>query len=173
MTATEGIAQVNTLATHTAFSALAMANDFLILIIVLGALFLFAWFVGHGPFVALMLSFYGAYALYVVFPYMSFLPTTPDLTSFFAHCGLYLAFVFVFFLILRRVIVSDFLSIGLFGLIILSFLGAAFLIALASHTFSITSFYTFTPAITSFFASPSHFFLWFAAPAVGLFFLAR
>lgn len=172
MTATSSIAQVSNLATNTAMSVWSVANDFLIVIILLAALFLFAWYVGRGPFVALLISLYAAYAPYSIFPYTSLLPSTPPLMAFLAHVGLYAVFVLVFFLILRRVIVSDFLYIGLFGLIILSFLGAAFLIALASHIFLIAPIYHFTPAISALFPT-QYFFWWFAAPAVGLLFLAR
>lgn len=172
MTATEGIAQVSTLATNTAFTVWSAANDFLILIALFAVLFLFAWYVGRGPFVALLVSFYAAYAIYVLFPYTSFLPTKPPMTAFLGQVGLYAALALVFFLILRRTIVSDFLYIGIFGLIVLSFLGAGFLLAVASHIFSVTSFYTFTPAVAALFTS-SNFFWWFSAPAVGLLFLAR
>ncbi len=173
MTATNGIAQVNTLATHTALTAWSAASDFLIVLILLGVLFLFAWYVGRGPFVALLLAFYAAYALYVAFPYASLLPTAPPLTALFAHIGLYMGLVFAFYIILRRVVVSDFLYIGIFGLIALSFLGAAFLLALAYHIFPVASIYHFTPAIDILFAPSKYFFWWFVAPAIGLFFLAR
>lgn len=173
MTATDSIAQVSTLATHTALSAWAVANDFLIVLVLFAVLFLFAWYVGHGPFVALLLSFYAAYAVYVVFPYTSFLPATPALITFLAHFGLYAAFVLAFFIILRRVIVSDFLYIGKIGLVALSFLGAAFLVAIASHVFSVASVYQFTPAVAALFAQEQYFFWWFSAPAVGLLFFAR
>ncbi|MDD2657331.1 MAG: hypothetical protein PHD04_01560, partial [Candidatus Pacebacteria bacterium] len=78
-----------------------------------------------------------------------------------------------FYIILRRVVVSDFLYIGIFGLIILSFLGSAFLIALAYHVFPVASVYHFTPAIDLLFAAKAYFWWWFAAPAIGLFFFAR
>ncbi|MFA6408525.1 MAG: hypothetical protein WCW36_03640 [Candidatus Paceibacterota bacterium] len=173
MTASTSIAQVNTLATHTALSVWAVANNFLIVLILLAVLFLFAWYVGRGPFVALLLSFYAAYAVYSVFPYMSYLPVAPALTAFLAHIGVYAALIFVFFLILRRVVVSDFLYIGPFGLIALSFLGAGFLIALAAHAFSVTSVYQFTPTIAAYLTPAKYFFWWFSAPAIGLFFWAR
>ena len=173
MTATDGIAQVNALATHTALTAWNFGSDFLIVIVLFAVLFLFARYVGRGPFIAALLSFYGAYALYTVFPYMSYLPKSPPLTALLAHVGLYAALALAFFIILRRVIASDFLYIGLFGLFGLSFLGAGFLLALAYHVFPITDLYHFTPAVDALFAPKAYFFLWFAAPAVGLFFLAR
>lgn len=164
---------MSTLATHTALTAWSFASDFLIVLILLSVFFLFAWYVGRGPFVAVLLAFYAAYALYTVFPYMSYLPTAPALTALLAHIGLYLALTFIFYIILRRVVVSDFLYIGIFGLIALSFFGAAFLLALAYHVFSVAPVYHFTPAIDILFASKQYFFWWFIAPAVGLFFLAR
>lgn len=173
MTATTSIAQVSTLATHTALSVWMLANNFLVVLVLLAALFLFAWYVGRGPFVALLLSFYAAFAVYSVFPYMSMLPAAPAQTAFFAHAGVYATLIFGFFLILRRVIVSDFLYIGPFGLIALSFLGAGFLIALAVHSFPVTSFYKFTPEVSTYLAPAKYFFWWFSAPAIGLFFLAR
>ena len=173
MTATGTVAQISDFATNTAFSAWALANDFLIILIPLAILLLFAWYAGSGPFVSLLLSLYAAYAIYVVFPYMSFFPTEPPITAFATHAGLYAVLAFVFYLILRRIVVSDFLYIGGFGLIILAFLGAAFLIAVASQIFLVSSFYQFTPEIAVLFASKQYFFWWFSAPAIGLLFLAR
>jgi hypothetical protein len=173
MIATGTIAQVSTLATHTALSAWAVANAFLIVIILVALFFIFAKYVGRGSFVALLIAFYAAYAPYIIFPYLSLLPTAPPLTAFLAHIGLYIGLILVFFIILRRVIVSDFLYIGHFGLLILSFLGAAFLIALASHVFAIASVYNFTPAISALFSPDKYFFWWFSGPAIGLLFFAR
>ncbi len=171
--ATEGIAQVSTLATHTAITVWSGASDFLIILILLSIFFLFAYYFGRGPFVALLLAFYSAYALYVMFPYMEYLPTAPAMTALLVHMGLYIGLTLAFYIILRRVVVSDFLYVGIFGLIGLSFLGAAFLIALAYHTFPVASVYHFTPAIDILFAPKVYFFWWFTAPAIGLFFLAR
>lgn len=172
-TTTDAIAQVTTLAAHTALSAWSMASAFLIILVLLAIFFLFAWYIGRGPFVALLLAFYSAYALYVVFPYTSYLPTAPALTALLAHVGFYIVLTLLFYVILRRVVVSDFLYIGIFGLIALSFLASAFLIALAYHVFAATDVYRFTPAIDLLFAPKEYFFWWFIAPAVGLFFLAR
>lgn len=173
MTATDGIAQVNTLATHTALSVWNSASDFLIVIVLFAVFFLFAYYAGRAALVALTVAFYGAYALYTAFPFMSLLPAEPALTALLAHLGLYAAFTLAFYIILRRVIVSDFLYIGIFGLIILSFLGAGLLLAFAYHLFAVTSIYHFTPAIDALFSPDQNFFWWFSAPAIGLFFLAH
>lgn len=170
---TENITQVSSAATHTALNVWNSMGDFLIVLVILSVFFLFAYYVGRGPFVALLLSFYCAYALYAMFPYASYLPTAPALTALFAHVGLYAGFCLMFYIILRRVVVSDFLYVGLFGLAILSLLGATFLVSLAYHLFPISSIYTFTPAMDFLFSAKTYFFWWFSAPAIGLFFLAR
>lgn len=173
MTATGTIAQVNALATQTALSAWGVAGGFLAIILLATIFFLFAWYIGRGPFVALLLSFYGAYALYIAFPYKSLFPNEPAIVALLAHIGAYAALALVFYLILHRVIVSDFLYIGIFGLVVLSLLGSAFLLALAYQVFSVSSAYQFTPAIDAIFAPAKYFFWWFAAPAAGLLFFAR
>ncbi len=173
MTATEGLAQVNTLATYTALSAWNFAGDFLIIIILMGAFFFFARAVGRGQLVALMLSFYSAYALFISFPYSSLLPTAPVLTALLSNVGLYAALTFLFYIILRRVVVSDFLYIGIVGFVVLSFLGATFLLALAYNVFPVATIYHFTPAVDALFAPKAFFWWWFVAPAIGLFVFAR
>lgn len=167
------IAQVNTLATHYAFSIWNSASDFLIIIILFGVFFLFAWYVGRATLLSALVAFYAAYAIYIVFPYSSYLPSAPAMTALLAHIGLYLALTLLFYLILRRVVVSDFLYIGIFGTIILAVLAATFLLALAYHVFPVADVYRFTPAVDALFAPKAYFFWWFSAPAIGLFFLAR
>ncbi|MBI5405465.1 hypothetical protein HY972_00285 [Candidatus Kaiserbacteria bacterium] len=172
-TTTDAIAQVNALATHTALTVWNGASDFLIVLILFATFFLFAWYIGRATLVSVLLAFYAAYAIYVVFPYANYLPTAPALTALLAHIGLYLGLSLVFYIILRRVVVSDFLYVGIVGTIVLSLLGATFLIALAYHVFPVAEVYRFTPAIDLLFAAKQYFFWWFAAPAIGLFFLAR
>jgi len=173
MTANDGLAKVGELASNTAFTTWGLASDFLIVLILLLAIFIFAWYAGRGPLVSFLLSLYAAYAVFEVFPYSSYLPTEPAMTALLTQVGLFLAFVILFFIILRRVVVSDFLYIGILGLITLSFLGAAFIIALAYHVFPVSEVYKFTPAIDLLFAPVKYFFWWFIAPAIGLLFLAH
>lgn len=175
MTATSttgAIAQVNALATHTALTVWNSASDFLIIIILFGILFLFAWYIGRATLVSVLLAFYAAYAIYAVFP-AAYLPTAPAMTALLAQVALYAMLTLVFYIILRRVVVSDFLYVGIFGTIALSFLGAAFLLVLAFQVFPVATVYRFTPAVAALFAPAKFFFWWFVAPAVGLFFLAR
>ncbi|HUQ30237.1 MAG TPA: hypothetical protein VM103_01830 [Candidatus Paceibacterota bacterium] len=171
--ATASFEQVNTLATHTALSAWAWAGDFLIVIVLFAALFLFAWYVGKGQLVALLMSLYAAYALYVLFPYTSLLPTAPASTALACLVGLYAALTLAVYIVLRRIVVSDFLYIGIIGIAVLALLGACFILALAYQVFPVHTVYTFSPAIDVFFAPKNWFFYWFVAPLIGLIFLAR
>ncbi|MBU6388339.1 hypothetical protein KGQ72_00435 [Patescibacteria group bacterium] len=176
MTATSttgAIAQVNALATHTAFTIWNSASDFLVIIVLFGVFFLFAWYIGRATLLSVLLAFYAAYAIYEMFPYISYLPSAPALTALLSHVALYLGLSFVFYIILRRVVVSDFLYVGIVGTIVLAFLAATFLIALAYHVFPVADVYRFTPAVDALFAPKAYFFWWFSAPAIGLFFLAR
>jgi hypothetical protein len=173
LSALQGIAQVNSVATQTALSLWASVASFVVLIVLCLFFVLFARYVGRGPYVALMLSLYAGYAVYVAFPFQSLLPSAPALTAVLAHAGLYLALVFVFYMILRRVVVSDFIYIGLLGLLVMSFAASAFLIAAAYHVFAVTNVYHFNSAIAQLFEPNQYFFWWFIAPAVSLFFFAR
>ncbi|MFA6502655.1 MAG: hypothetical protein WCT45_00140 [Candidatus Paceibacterota bacterium] len=173
MSATEGIAQVSTLATQYSHTVWNFASDFLIVLVLFAVFFLFAWYIGRATLVSVLLALYAAYAIYVAFPYASLLPTAPALTALGANIILYAGITLLFYIVLRRVVVSDFLYVGIFGTLILSLLGATFLLALAYHVFPVAAVYNFTPAIDVLFAPKAYFFWWFSAPAIGLFFLAR
>ena len=173
MTAAEGIAQVNELATNYAFTVWNAGRSFFIIFILFSVFFLFAWYIGRATLVSVLIAFYAAYAIFVAFPYDSLLPTAPALTALLANIGLYAGLTLAFYIILRRVVVSDFLYVGIFGTIILAFLGATFLLALAYHIFPVADVYNFTPAVDALFAAKAYFWWWFVGPAIGLFFLAR
>lgn len=173
MNATGSIAQVSTMATHAAVSAWAIANAFLIALIIFAILLIFAWRFGRGALVALLIALYAAYAPYLFFPYTSILPTSPALTAFLAHAGLYAAMAVVFYLIIRRIISPDFFSIGTIGLCILAALGACFIVALGAQAFSANAVYQFTPTIAALFVPSQYFFWWFIGPAVGMFIFVR
>ncbi len=167
------ITQVAEIAGPVANTVWNAVSDFVIILAIVGVFILFARYVGRGQFMAVILSFYTAYALYEAFPYKEILPTAPPITAVATHVGLYGALAFIFYVILRRVVVSDFLDIGSLGLILLSFLAAAFLLAMAYQLFDVASVYHFTSAIDMLFAPKEYFFWWFLAPAVGLFVFAK
>ncbi len=165
--------QVQTFATHTGVGVFSFTSDFLVIFVLVGTLFFFARYVGRGPFVALLISFYTGYTLYSIFPFTNFLPSAPAGTALIVDVALFGAFVAATYIILRRVVVSDFLSMGTVGLFILSFLAAGFLLALSYHVFPVREVYSFTPAIDALFIPKAFFFWWFIAPLLGLFFIAR
>ncbi len=175
LSAVQGIAQVNTLATSTALTLWASIASFVVLIALVLFFIVFARYVGRGPYVALILGLYAGYAVYDAFttPFGRYLPSAPALTAVLSHAAVYLGLVFVFYLILRRVVVSDFIYIGLLGLFVMSFAASAFLIAVAYHVFSVTDVYHFNASIAQLFAPNQYFFWWFIAPAVSLFIFAR
>ena len=169
----ETFAPVGTFITSNVVSSWDVISGFLIVIVPALVLFYIGWYIGRGPFVAILLALYAAYAVYIVFPYTGILPSAPPITALAARLVLYLGLVVLFYIILRRVVVSDFLYIGILGLGLLSLLGAAFLVALAYHVFTVTEVYQFNPALNMVFAAKQYFFWWFLAPAVGLLFLAK
>jgi hypothetical protein len=181
-TTTQALAKVNLLASHTALTAWGTLSDFLVILILVMFFFSFAWYVGRGPLVAILLAYYGAYAVYRTFletPYAGYLPSAPLFTALLVHVALYAVLGFAFYVVMRRVVVSDFLYVGNVGLIILSLFAATFLIAMAYQVFDINSVFGttsplhFNHAMDVFFKPPEYFFWWFIAPAVALFFLAR
>lgn len=167
------LGQVSTVATHSAITVWGAISGFLVLIVPALLLFLIAWYIGRGPFVATLLALYAAFAVYTAFPYDSLLPAAPAITALATRLALYLGLVVLFYIILRRVVVSDFLYIGMLWLGLLSLLGSAFLLALAYHIFPVSELYHFNTALDPFFAPKQFFFWWFIGPAVGLFFFAR
>lgn len=169
----ETFAPIGTFLTSNAVSSWDVISGFLVLIVPALVLFYVGWYVGRGPFVAALLAFYAAYALYAAFPYADVLPSAPAATALATRLGLYLGLTFLFYIILRRVVVSDFLYIGMFGLLLLSVLASTFLLALGYHIFPVSAVYTFNAALDPFFKPDAYFFWWFIGPAVGLFFLAK
>ena len=169
----ETFAPVGTFITSNAVGSWDVISGFLIVIVPALILFYIGWYIGRGPFVAILLALYAAYAIYIVFPYTGILPSAPPITALATRLVLYLALVVLFYLILRRVVVSDFLYIGMLGLLLLSVLGATFLVTLAYHVFPVADVYQFNPALNMVFAAKQYFFWWFVGPAIGLFFFAR
>jgi hypothetical protein len=167
------LGEVSTFAGSGAITVWGAISGFLVLIVPALALILFSRYVGRGPYVAMLLSFYLAYAVYAAFPYVALLPSAPPITALATRLGIYIGLIFFFYIILRRVVVSDFLHIGSMWLILISFLTSAFLLALAYHVFPVTDLYHFNTALDPLFRPKQFFFWWFVGPAVGLFFFAK
>ncbi len=167
------VGQAVTTATTALAPIWAFTSSILILLILMGALFLFARYVGRGPFVSLIAALYIAYGLYAAFPYTSYLPTAPALTAVATQVALYLVFFVISFIILRRISASDFIHIGTIGLTVISFVTAGFILMLAYQSFQVREVYHFSTNLDALFAAKEWFFAWFVAPLIGLFIFAR
>lgn len=168
--AATGLAGVTSLATHTALSVWAAASTILALIVLVALFFFFARLMGKAAFVCLIVGLYSGYALYALFPYLSYLPKSPATVDVGTHALVYAAFVFGFYLLLRRVIIPDFVHLTTFAVFTLSFFSAALLLAFGFHLFAVSRVYHFSSVIISLFAPAKYFFWWFVAPAAALFF---
>ena len=166
------VAQVGSFASHVT-SIFSYGSDAGFTIAIFLIFFIFAWYVGRGPFLGLLISLYVSFGLYQAFPYMGILPSAPALTSVLTRIALFVFIAIISYLILRRSVVSDFLALGVFGIILLSLIATGFIFALAYQTFNVSSIYTFSPTFTFLFGNSQFFFWWAAAPLIGLFIFAR
>src|SRR3989344_4722811 len=77
----ETFAPVGTFITGNVVSSWDVISGFLVVIVPALVLFYIGWYIGRGPFVAILLALYAAYAVYIVFPYTGILPSAPPLTA--------------------------------------------------------------------------------------------
>lgn len=159
--------------THTLTPVWAFISSFLILFILIIVLVGFSRIMGYGPYIGLIAALYIGYALYVAFPYVSYLPTGPALTALAARVALYLLFFGISYVLLRRVAASDFVELHSLGVIVTAFLTAGFIMTLAYQTFPVQAIYHFSPQLDKLFAAKEWGFAWFAAPILGLMVFAR
>jgi len=164
---------LTTAAAHSLSMVWALVLNFLVFLVLTALLF----FLGNrnkGSLIALIASFYVAFAIYTVFPFMkTLLSGTNALNEGIAAILVYAIFTGICFYVLNRSVVGGFFSMGNAGVIILAALTAGFLIALSYHSFSVAEIYTFPAAIKTYFAPAQYFFWWFIAPLVGLLIVAR
>jgi hypothetical protein len=168
--------QVGNYTTAFASNSLNIVGNF----IILGALTLLFLVVSYRSrsgmnIIALTLSFYIAYALYLVFPYTKEIVGaggSPDVKAIIS-VGIFLLGCIPGYLFVHRLISGGIGLISVFPRLGLSFLCAAFLVALAYHTFSIDHIYTFPEPMNSLFAPDQYFFWWFVAPLIGLLLLVH
>lgn len=167
--------QVSNVATASAVHAWALAGNFLILVALTLVMIGFSYYGGKGGIISLLISFYVAYALYLVFPYTSFIVnegSTPLLKAILSVI-LYAIAMFVPFIFVQRILGGGYGVLSFVPRFVLSFLSATFLLALAYHVFNVTHIYTFPEPMNSLFAPDQYFFWWFIAPFAGLLFLVH
>ena len=167
--------QVSNVATASATNAWALVGNFLILAVLTLIMIGFSYYGGKGGIISLLLSFYGGYALYLVFPYTNTIidtGTTPLLKALISVV-IFLIAIFIPFIFTQRLLKGGFGVLSFVPRFVLSFLSACFLIALAYHVFNVTHIYTFPEPMNSLFAPDKFFFWWFIAPLAGLFYLVH
>lgn len=151
-----------------------LISNFIVLI-VLTVLFVLISYRSRAGIISLAVSFYMGYALYIVFPYSSQIidsggsPVVKALIS----VAIYAACCAIPFLFIERLVTGGIGVVSVFPRFGLSFLCAAFLMALSYHTFQIHEIYTFPEPLNSLFAPDQFFFYWFVAPLIGLFILVH
>ncbi len=153
-----------------ASAAASGATGFLVLLALVLAFVLIGRTRGRSVFVAVMLSFYGATALYTLFPLHSALPAVPAMTAFAADTLLFLAFAAAILYILRRSL-QDYNLFGAVSLIIISIVMAGFIAAVAYHVLGIERVFTLGKPLSELF-SAQLFYWWFIAPFAALLLLA-
>ncbi len=173
MDALSGITtQVNAFASHGVASAWVIAGNFLILFIMTLVMIGFSYKAGRGGIISLLVAFYAGYALYLVFPYTQSIigAATSVPIKAIISIVIYGICTFIPFHFIQRLVGSGFGVLSFVPRFALSFLAAAFLLALAYHVFHVSNIYTFPDPINSLFAPNQYFFWWFIAPLLGLLF---
>lgn len=157
-------------------TALSFATDFFVVIALFVFFAGFAFIVGMNALTSLIISLYGAYALYIFFPYSEMVlgwGSTP-LLSLSLAVGLFVFFSAIFYFTLRRIVSAEYILGGRhFTVGVLAFLTTTFIIVLLYHVFPVRDIYSFTPALDALFAPKQFFFWWFVAPLAGLFIFTR
>ncbi len=167
--------EISNLATSATASAWIWGGNFLILIVLTVIILFFAMHQGASGLISLNLAVYAAYALYTVFPYRESIiqiGATP-LVQAILSIGLYMILMALPFMISLRLTAPSFGQLSIFQNLLLSFVAAGFMLALAYHVFGISNIYAFSDPLNSLFAPKGYFFYWFIAPILGLYFLAR
>lgn len=151
--------------------------NFLVLIVLTLAVYMFAMREGGAGIISLNIALYCGYAIYTVFPYRDAIITigaTPMVQAALA-VGLFIAATALPFLIAMRLTAPSFGQLSFFQGLLLALVAAVFLLSLAYHLFEISNIFPelFSDPLDQLFAPKGFFFYWFIAPLAGLYFLAR
>ncbi len=167
--------QVTNYATHSAASAGVWATNFLVLLILFGLMLAFSYKAGRGGIISLLLSFYAGYAIYSLFPFTTAIVTaggTPILKAIISIV-LYAIATYLPFHFIQRLTKGGFGVLSFIPRFVLSFLAAAFLLAVGYHVFNVNNIYSFPEPMNTLFGPDKYFFWWFIAPMLGLIFLVH
>lgn len=169
------VLQISNIATTSAANSWALASNFLILVVLTVVMILFSYRAGKGGILSLIVAFYMGYAIYLVFPYTNAIVAaggSPLIKGVISIIIFGIA-TFVPFLFIQRLVGGGYGVLSFVPRFALSFLSAAFLLALAYHVFHVSNIYTFPEPMNTLFAPDQYFFWWFIAPLLGLLFLVH
>lgn len=169
------VTQVNDIALSGVESAWLLVGNFVILLVLTVIMVLFSYKAGRGGIISLILALYAGYAVYSVFPYTDQIIAAGGTTTVKAIISAVIFGIatFVPFHFIQRLTTGGFGVLSIVPRLALSFLAAAFLLALGYHVFDISNIYSFPAPLDSLFAPEGYFFWWFIAPLVGLLFLVH
>lgn len=149
-------------------------GNFLVLLVIAGLLFLFAWRVGRAMLVSLILALYVGFGFFTVFPYKeAFIIGDTPLVRAVAGILLFAVLTFFPYVLLRRVSSSGNMRIGPVMLGILALITGGFVLALGYHVLNIAAVIPTTPSLDALFGPDKYFFWWFLAPLVGIYVTSR
>jgi len=166
--------QISNFATAAAQNAWALVGNFLLLIILTVLMVLFSYR-SRGGIISLVIAMYAGYAIYVLFPFTQTIIGfgTTTLVKAIISIGLYVLASIVPVIFTQRLTHGGIGILSAVPRFVVSFLAAAFIIAVAYHVFGISHLYTFPKPLDQMFAPNQYFFWWFIAPLVGLFILVH
>ncbi len=175
MDVTSVATQVSDLATSGVSSAWLLIGNFVILLVLFVIVLLFSYKAGRGGIISLLIAFYAGYAIYMVFPYTNSIVAAGGTAMVKAaiSIGIFAIATFIPFHFIQRLTGGGFGVLSVVPRFVLSFLAAAFLLALSYHVFALSDIYSFPAPIDQLFAPEGYFFWWFIAPLVGLLFLVH
>ena len=168
--------QVGNIATEFASHSMTIASNFLILASLTLLFIVISYRSRSGMnIIALTLSFYVGYALFLVFPYTKDIVASggSPIMKAVISIGIFVIGCIPGFIFIHRLITGGIGLISVFPRFGLAFLSAAFLMALAYHTFHVNNIYTFPEPMNTIFAPDQYFFWWFVAPLIGLLLLVH
>lgn len=167
--------QVSNFATTGAQHAWALAGNFLALIVLMVLMLVFSYRTGRGGIIALTVALYAGYGIFLVFPYTSMILAWGGTTLIKAIISIFLYIIssIVPFMFIRRITHGGFGVLSFIPRFVLSFLTAAFILAIAYHVFNLNHLYTFPKPLDQLFAPDKYFFWWFIAPLAGLYFFVH
>lgn len=164
---------LNTFATGGFADIINFVGNFLALLIVTGALFLFALKVGRAAFIALVMALYAGVALFTVFPYKDMLSGDSATATFVANAIIFGVLTFFPYVLLRRISTTGSMHINPVLLCGLALLAAGFVLAVGYHLLGLSAALPLTPSLSALFGPDKYFFWWFVAPLVGIFLVGR